>query len=121
MHQVELRFQTEIAPDRPGRGLLDRISAPRELPERRNCLGSLYNRCHHKSRSDELQQRSEEWFAFVFGIVLAGQLLANFLEFQRRDGEAFALHAVDDLTDQPSFDSIRLDQYQGPFGHGVQQ
>ena len=35
VHQIELRFQPEIAPDGAGRGLLHRVSAPGELANRR--------------------------------------------------------------------------------------
>jgi hypothetical protein len=53
--------------------------------------------------------------------MLAGQLFADVPELQRRDGEAFSLDAADDLAYQLPLDGVRLDQYQGPFGHGAQR
>ena len=54
-------------------------------------------------------------------VVLAGQIFADVPELQRREGEAFSLDAADDLAYQVPLDGVRLDQYQGPFGHGGQR
>jgi hypothetical protein len=64
VHQIELRFQSEIPPDCAGCGLLHGVRASGELANRRDRSWSLHDRRHHRSRRDELQQRPEEWFTF---------------------------------------------------------
>ena len=118
VHHVELYFQREVASDGAGCGLLDRVGAPGKLPKRRDRSRSLHDCRHHGPRSDEFQQRSQEWLALVLRVMLAGQRLTDLAKLQRRDGEAFSLDAADDLAYQLSLDTIGLDQYEGPFGHG---
>ena len=57
----------------------------------------------------------------MLGVVRPGQLIADMLELQGRDGQAFALDAADDLADHPALDTIGLDQYQRPLRHGRQR
>src|SRR5271154_515910 len=117
VHQVELRFEAEIAADSAGRGLLHRVGCAGQLPHRRDRPWALHDRRHQRSRRDELEQVREERLAVMFGVVLAGQLVADNTHFQRRDGKAFAFDPADDLADQASLYPIGLDQQEGPVSH----
>src|ERR1700722_12697316 len=117
VHQVELRFEAEVAPDGAGRGLLTRVRRAGELPHRRDRPRALHDRRHQRPRRDELQQGPEKRLAIMLGVVTAGQLLANDPHFQRCDGQAFALDAADDLAHQASLDPVGLDQQESPLGH----
>ncbi len=57
----------------------------------------------------------------VLGVMRAGQLVADVLELQGRDGQAFALDSADDLADHPPLDAVGLDQHKGPLSHGRQR
>ena len=46
----------------------------------------------------------------VLGVMAAGQLVADGPQFQRRDGQALALDAAEDLAHQAPLDPIGLDQ-----------
>src|SRR4051794_9346175 len=83
--QVELRFQTEVTTNGSRCGLLHRVGAAGELSKRRYCSRPHHDRRDYRSRSDELQQRSEKWLAVMFGVVSPGQLFADGPELQRGD------------------------------------
>ncbi len=87
----------------PGGGLLDRVGTAGELPERRNSAGGPFQDGRDDlSGRDELQQRVEEGLALVFGVVRAGKLVADLLELQRSQGEAFAFDSADDFPRPPA-------------------
>ena len=83
--------------------------------------GTLDDRRHDGSGGDELQQRVEERFAVVLGVVLAGQLVADVPQLKGRNRQALALDPADYLADQAPLDAVGLDQYQGPLSHGRQR
>ena len=91
MHQVELGLGPEITADGARGGLLHRIGAASQLPERRDGPRAFENRGDDRAGGDELQQVAEERLVLVLGVVRRGDLVADVLEFERRDGQAFAL------------------------------
>jgi hypothetical protein len=46
--------------------------------------------------------------------MLAGQFVADLSQLERRDRQALALDAADDLADQPAVDCVGFDQKKGP-------
>jgi len=49
----------------------------------------------------------------VFGIVPAGKVVADVLEFEGRDGQALAFDTAEDLPDEAPLDAVGLDQKRG--------
>lgn len=60
---------------------------------------------------------AEERLALVFGVMRAGQLVADLLELESSQGQALALDAGDDLADHPSLHTVGLDQHKSPLSH----
>src|SRR5690349_8329669 len=118
--EVVLGLQREVAPDRAGRGLLDRVGAARDLPPRRDRARALDDGRHHRPGSDELQQALEERLAVVLGVVLAGQLAVDRAQVHRDDVEALALDAGQDLADQLAAHAVGLDEDESAFSHGAE-
>src|SRR5690606_27470451 len=80
VHQVRLGLQAQIAADTARGGFLHRIGAAGQLPEGGDGTRTLQDGRDHRARGDELDQRTEERFIGVLGVVLAGQFLAHLLE-----------------------------------------
>src|SRR6185312_11714044 len=116
--EVVLGLQGEVAADRAGRGLLDRVGAARDLPPRRDGARALDDGRHHRTGGDELQQALEERLAVVLGVVLAGQLPVDRAQVHRDDVEALALDAGQDLADQLAAHAVGLDEDESAFSHG---
>ena len=100
MHEVVLGDKCQVTADCAGRGLLNRVGAAGDLAKRGNRPRALHDGRHDGPRGDELQQRSEERLALVLGVVPAGEVVADVLEFEGRDGQALAFDTAEDLPDQ---------------------
>src|SRR3954453_16345519 len=119
--EVVLGLQGEVAADRAGRGLLDRVGAARDLPPRRDRARALDDGRHHRPGGDELQQALEERLAVVLGVVLAGQLAIDRAQVHRDDVEALALDAGQDLADQLAAHAVGLDEDESAFRHDAER
>ena len=75
----------QVTADCAGRGLLDRVGSAGDLAKRGDRPRALHDGRHDGSRGDELQQRPEERLALVLGVVPAGEVVADVLEFEGRD------------------------------------
>src|SRR5882757_10792551 len=120
VHEVVLGDECQVTTDRAGRGLLDGIGATCDLAKRGNGARALHDGRHDGPRRDELQQRSEERLVLVLGVVPAGKVVADLLEFEGRDRQALAFDTTEDLPDQSPLDAVGLDQNEGPLSHGRQ-
>ena len=72
---------------------------------------------HHRDQRparDELDQVGEERLARVLAVVLLGELAVDLHQLQRRDAQALALEARDDLAGQAALERVRLHEDQGP-------
>ena len=89
----------------------------RDLPPGRDRPRSLDDCRHQRTGGDELEQRTEEGLALMFGVVAAGQLIADLLEFEGAQGQPFAFDTSDDVADQVAGHAVGLDEYESPFSH----
>src|ERR1044072_5211958 len=111
VHDVVLHLDGEVAADAAVvRG--HRVGGAGQLPERRDGVLALDDQGDQRATADELQQRLVERLAGVLGVVLLGHRARHVPQLQRGQRQALALDAGDDLTDQPTADTVRLDQAQ---------
>src|ERR1700694_3376754 len=121
VNEVELGVEGKVAADGARGGLLHRVRTAGDLTKRRDGPRTFQDRARHGPGSDELQQRGEERLALVLGVVAPGKVITDALQFEGRDGEALALDSAQDLADQAPLHTVRLNQHEGPLGHGAQR
>src|SRR5258708_2130328 len=84
------------------------------LRPRRTRRGDPPDGRHDRTPGDEVQEGREEPLALLLGVVLPGEVLADGLEFQGRDGQTLAFDSAEDLAYEEALHAVGLDQYQGP-------